>query len=80
MSKELSKTRLRSLLVLRGENFYWRVDHRRLMMGDKAGSMRSDGVCQIQIEGKIYLKHRLIHFYNTGVWPDRAKPVRKESK
>jgi hypothetical protein len=69
--RALTKTKLRSLLNLKGEDFYWKVDSARIMMHSKAGTMRKDGVVQIQIEGKMYLKHRLIHFYKTGLWPER---------
>lgn len=74
MSKPLTLNKLKNLLVLRDGEFYWKVDQKRLPMWSKAGSLRkSDGVIQIQIEGKSYLKHRLIHFYQTGKWPGRKK-------
>lgn len=74
MVKPLTLYKLKKLLILKGEDFYWKVDHKRLPMNSKAGNVRkSDGVVQIQIEGKSYLKHRLIHFYKTGKWPERKK-------
>lgn len=74
MAKELTRYRLKQLLNLKGGEFYWRIDQARLPMHSKAGTIRkSDGVVQIQIDGKMYLKHRLIHFYKTGKWPERKK-------
>lgn len=74
--KPLTRHKLKTLLVLRDGEFYWKVDQRRLPMHSKAGTKRSDEVVQIQIEGKMYLKHRLIHFYETGQWPERKKYVK----
>lgn len=73
MAKALTRHKLKSLLVLRDGDFFWKVDQRRLPMHSKAGTKRKDGSVQIQIEGKMYLKHRLIHFYETGEWPKRKK-------
>lgn len=73
MAKVLTRHKLRTLLVLRDGEFFWKVDQRRLPMHSKAGTTRPDGIVQIQIEGKMYLKHRLIHFYETGKWPERKK-------
>lgn len=74
MAKELTLHKLKNLLVLKEDGeFYWKVDLPRRAMHTKAGTLRKDGYTQIQIEGKAYLKHRLVHFYNTGEWPERKE-------
>lgn len=38
-------------------------------IGDIAGTLHSKGYWQINVDGKLYLAHRLAWFYMTGKWP-----------
>ena len=51
--------------------FRWRIQPAaRFNVGDIAGTIRKDGYCSIEIDGHLYLAHRLAWFYFYGKWPD----------
>ena len=54
--------------------FTWRVRRsNRVKAGDIAGSVARRGhlfYVEIRIHGRLYLAHRLAHFYMTGEWPE----------
>jgi len=41
----------------------------RALVGDEAGCLKSDGYCQISVDGRLYKRHRLIFFMFNGYWP-----------
>lgn len=48
----------------------WRVaQSRRVKAGDIAGTPSSNGYINVQVDGKLYLSHRLIWTMQTGEWP-----------
>ena len=69
---DLSAQRLRELLnydSLTGL-FTWRVRASMVVkVGNSAGSTRRGGYIAIQIDGTIYLAHRLAWLYMTDAWP-----------
>ena len=42
----------------------------RVRVGDRAGTLSSDGYWQIRFDGKIHRAGRLAFYYMTGRWPD----------
>lgn len=50
--------------------FYWKVSNSsQVNIGDIAGT-KQNGYIHIQINGRIYLAHRLAWFYYYGYWPE----------
>ncbi len=49
--------------------FHWRIKRKGMNPGDAAGSINPRGYCRIQIDGRIYLAHRLAWFFAHGKWP-----------
>lgn len=41
----------------------------RALVGKLAGSVRHDGRRQVQIDGSLYLVHRIVYAMNMGDWP-----------
>lgn len=71
----LTQEKLKSILKYNAETGEWSCASSRgkggskLVVGDKAGTLRKDGRWQISIEGKLYMAHRLAWLYMTGTWP-----------
>lgn len=67
---ELTQECVRSLFDYRDGELYWKVSRGNGMkIGDLAGTVRTDGYRSIQINGKLYLAHRLIFLYHYGYIP-----------
>ena len=50
--------------------FTWKSNRsRRVMKGDRAGTLDSKGYIQIGIKRTLYLAHRLAWMHTTGSWP-----------
>ena len=69
----LTQTRLHHLLHYDPESglFTWKNPQAtNVKVGQVAGSVKSNGYLQCQIDGKRYLVHRLAWLYMTGEWPE----------
>lgn len=67
-----SVERVRSILHYDRETgvFAWKVNRTSTVRaGMVAGTDKGNGYLQIQIDGRLYLAHRLAWFYETGEWP-----------
>ena len=72
MRKELSQSRLRSLLHYDPSTgvFTWKVaPTKSVKPGSVAGSKHGDGYIQMKVATKSCMAHRLAWFYIYGVWP-----------
>lgn len=73
MSKHsLTQERLRYLLDYDPESglFSWKnPQSKRCKVGQVAGTVKSTGYLEIQIDRKLYKAHRLAHLYMTGEFP-----------
>ena len=49
--------------------FTWRVVHMKSKVGEKAGSLHNKGYWRIRVNGKGYLAHRLVWFFEHGEFP-----------
>lgn len=82
----LTAERLRELLSYNPETgvFLWRVGHRRVCCGARAGNLNNQGYRQIQIEGHRYQAHRLAWLYVNGDWPllliDHINGIRDDNR
>ena len=66
----LDSDKIKQLFEYRSGELFWKVKKRRIVAGQKAGSLRKDGYFQVEIEGKKYLLHRLIFLYHNDYFPD----------
>jgi len=70
-ASDLTLDRLRSLLAydaITGQ-WTWRVSRGGKLTGSRAGYLNPDGYWRIEVDGRVYLAHRLAVFYMTGEWP-----------
>ena len=68
----LTTERLKQLLNYdsRSGLFTWEIKaSSRAMPGGRAGTVRTDGYLEIQIDGTRFMAHRLAWFYMNGTWP-----------
>ena len=74
--RELTQERLKSLLSYNPETgeFTWLVSRGNRQAGESTGCPRSNGrgkvYVVIQIDGRLYLAHRLAWLYSYGAWPE----------
>lgn len=68
---DLSADRLRELLTYHPLTgfFTWNISRGSRINGCVAGSVNTGGHVQIQIDGRVYLAHRLAVLWMTGEWP-----------
>ena len=67
-----------SLLQILNERFeykhdglYYKINYRKNKVGDRAGTVRSDGYRQLNIANKSYYEHRLVWLLHTGTLPSK---------
>jgi hypothetical protein len=61
----LTTIQLKELFDYKDGNLYWKVyKGPRAPIGSIAGSVRKDGYCRINIDGKSYLTHRLVWLWH----------------
>ena len=59
----------------------WRINHgTKIKAGQPAGHKDKRGYVWIGINGRLYLAHRLAHFYQTGEWPPNLIDHRDRDK
>ena len=69
----LLHSRLLELLDYNPEEggFYWRTTKgSKAVKGSKAGTRSPSGYFQIGVDGKVYLRARMVWFYVHGRWPE----------
>lgn len=69
----LTAEQLREVLHYDGDTgaFVWLVSlAQKIKVGDRAGTIHSNGYRKITIKGRRYLAARLAHLYMTGEWPE----------
>jgi len=68
---KLTAARLRELLECDPESgtFTRRLASGRWKAGTPAGGVRPDGYTHIYIDGRFYMRHRLVWFFVHGKWP-----------
>jgi len=72
LPKKLTQARLKEILKYNPETgiFTWLVRRRgTACIGSKAGTPSPAGYCQIMVDAKRYLAHRLAFLYMTGEFP-----------
>ena len=83
----ITATRLRELLEcdIEAGTFRWRETRgSRAIKGAAAGTRRWDGYYVLRLDGRLYLRHRLVWLYAHGAWPketlDHANRVKGEDR
>lgn len=71
MSNSMTQERLKELVSYdqKTGNFYWLVDRGPRHIGDKAGTITTQGYCQMALDRKSYRSNRLAYLYMTGSHP-----------
>jgi len=69
MKKELSQEYLKSLFDYKDGELFWKVNKGNRKIGDKAGSINSNGYSHIKIDFCLYKTHRIIFMLNHGFMP-----------
>lgn len=70
----LTQERLKELLIynpLTGVFSRLTSTSSRARVGGVAGGVNQDGYIRINIDGKLYMAHRLAFLYMTGKWPEK---------
>lgn len=85
-NKTLTQSRLKELLHYDPDTgvFTWRTNRSHIRIGDMAGAAHNRGYWQIQVDGRIYLAHRLAWMYVHGAFPiagtDHINGVRHDNR
>ena len=75
MAEKISHAELKQLLSYDSNSgvFTWLVSKNsyggKVKIGDVAGHTNKNGYCEIRLNGKLYLGHRLAWFYVNKKWP-----------
>lgn len=67
--EKLTQTYLNSILEYKDGNLFWKVDRRKTKIGDKAGRKKTNGYCEVGVDGKLQGTHRLIFMMFHGYMP-----------
>jgi len=59
------------LRVDEGGHIYWRSSRSRARIGMPAGCLHSGGYRVVQVDGRLYLAHRLVWLLTHGSWPSQ---------
>lgn len=51
-------------------NLTWLINKKSAKKGNIVGSKSKQPYCEVHIDGKKYLAHRLVWFYSYGFWPE----------
>jgi len=81
----LTQSRLKELLIYLPKQglFVWRVSRGTVRAGSLAGTPHSEGYIQIQVDGDLYLAHRLAFLFMKGAMPievDHENHVRNDNR
>jgi hypothetical protein len=66
---ELTKKYLKTLFAYQDGKLFWKVDRCRARVGSEAGRTKSNGYCEVRVDGKLHGTHRLIFLMHKGYLP-----------
>ena len=69
MKPEISQSYLLEILEYRDGELFWKVNRRKTRAGSKAGRTKSNGYCEVGIDGRLHGTHRLIFMMIHGRMP-----------
>lgn len=69
MKQKLTQEYLNELFEYKEGDLYWRVKRRKTKPGDKAGRRKSNGYCEVGVDGVLHGTHRLIFMMFHGYMP-----------
>lgn len=64
-----TQAELVEIFEYRDGELFWKVDRRKTKPGQKAGRTKSNGYCEVRLNGKLYGTHRLIFLMMHGCLP-----------
>ena len=82
----MTQEELKALLDYDPESgvFTWKVKiSDKINVGQRAGSNAVKGYRQLKLNGTVYNEHRLVWFYNYGIWPteiDHINQVKSDNR
>jgi hypothetical protein len=69
MEQQITRAYLRKILEYKDGELFWKVDRRKTKVGDKAGRKKSNGYCEVRIDGRLHGTHRIIFMMFHGHIP-----------
>lgn len=71
MKPEISQAYLCEILEYRDGHLFWKVDRKKtkIKIGSKAGRTKTNGYCEVGVNGKLHGTHRLIFMMFHGYMP-----------
>jgi len=69
MQKLLTQAYLHEVFDYKDGELFWKVDRRKTKIGSKAGRTKSNGYCEVRLDGKLHGTHRLIFMMFHGYMP-----------
>jgi len=66
---QITQQYLKEIFLYQDGDLFWKVDRRKVKVGQKAGRRKSNGYCEIRLDGKLQGTHRLIFLLFHGFLP-----------
>ena len=66
---ELTKEYLHELFNYKNGELFWKVNRCRAKSGERAGRTKTNGYCEVRVDGKLHGTHRLIYLMHHGFLP-----------
>ena len=67
MSKQLTQSYLQEIFEYKDGELFWKVDRRKTKVGSKAGRKKSNGYCEIRVDGTLH--GNASDYLHDGSWP-----------
>ena len=69
MNNQLTAEYVNELFRYDNGKLYWKIDKKKMKPNDEAGRTKSNGYCEVRIDGKLYGTHRIIFLMTYGYLP-----------
>ena len=69
MKNQLTKSYLLEIFDYKDGELFWKVDRRKTKVRSKAGRTKSNGYCEVRIDGTLHGTHRIIYMMVHGYMP-----------
>ena len=69
MYSDLTKEQMDEMFTYQDGELFWKVDKKKMKVGQRAGRTKANGYCEIRLDGKLHGTHRLIFLMHHGFLP-----------